>query len=161
MSLNGTFKANDTKFATLVLVAMLATSLLVSNSYGENSINFFPKDATTEALTIYILEFSLEQPIPANANFRFTFPAEFDLAMVEIAGSSSINGGFEVSVKENQVQIARSGLGDEVPAGKKTDLKFALVKNPTEKKDDYPVTITILGADDSILLETVVNVKIK
>ncbi len=162
MSLFETLTRFETKFKVQVaLLIVLSGFFLSANARAQNSVTFFPKDSSKNALTIYVLKFSLEKALPSDAAFRFLFSDGFDLSHVEIAGSSTINGGFEIEVKGQEVLISRTGLGDEIPAKKKAALKFALVINPDKAQENYPLDIEFLGGDAGVLYKTRVNIAIK
>ncbi|NOZ60120.1 MAG: hypothetical protein GXO74_00410 [Calditrichaeota bacterium] len=162
MSLNETFRTNETKFFKFFLLALVF--LTVGGwqfALAQDQAILLPKDSTQKAETIYYLKLALSKPIPADAVFIFQFDAAFDLSNTEIAGSSSINGGFEIKVDGQKLTISRTGLGEEIPAKKKVELKFALVKNPDQAAKDFPVDIEIQGGDVGVLLKTRVTISIE
>jgi len=70
-----------------------------------------------------------------------------------IAGSTTINGGFYLSVEKQVVIIKRSGLGREIPANEKVDVKFAIVKNPREPRDGYEIVVEILDETEKSIVK--------
>ena len=70
-----------------------------------------------------------------------------------IAGSTTINGGFVINVDQQVVTMRRSGLGREIPANEKVDIKFAIVKNPKQASDNYDIKVEILGEDGKSILK--------
>ncbi|MBN1352568.1 hypothetical protein JXJ21_24475 [candidate division KSB1 bacterium] len=98
-----------------------------------------------DALSIYEIEFSLNDTLKATSEFKVTFPEAFDLSKVKIAGSSTINGGFSVKVAESTVILKRSGRGTDVLPGNTVDVKFANVKNPATPDATHKIKIEILN----------------
>jgi hypothetical protein len=92
--------------------------------------------------------------------FRVTFPPEFDLSDLLIAGSTTINGGFEIAVDKQVIVMKRSGLGKELPANEDADLKFAIVRNPGKPADDYKILIEILDGGEKSIFKAEKNQKI-
>lgn len=159
MSLSETIQGVETKLSALI--ALIFALLFSSTASAQNLLSLYPKDSSKSALTIYVLEFSLEQSVPSDASFSFTFSEGFDVSLVEVAGSSNINGGFKLSVKDNQVIIDRTGLGDALPAGEKANLKFALVKNPDAAGENYSATVKISAPDVGTIITKTIQIKIK
>jgi hypothetical protein len=156
MYLSETFRGSETGFKSFLLLILMTTMLtfLMSSAMAlpADSIEVIAKHPESAANSIYQVKFSVSKPIPASAMFRVTFPPEFDLSDLLIAGSTTINGGFEIAVEKQVVVMKRSGLGKELPANQTADLKFAIVKNPGKPADDYKILIEILdGAEKSII----------
>jgi hypothetical protein len=139
-------------FLFILMTSMLTFLISSAMASPADSIEVIAKHPESAANSIYQVKFSVSKPVPSNAIFRVTFPQEFDLSDLLIAGSTTINGGFEISVDKQVVVMKRSGLGKELPANQTADLKFAIVKNPGTPADDYKILIEILdGAEKSII----------
>jgi len=133
-----------TVFVIPLLLSPLATTIGPAWAASDSlRVRAIPPE--TGAVSIYEVSFSLSQPLPADGSLILTFPQPFDLSRVVMAGSSTINGGFRVSVEGQRVILARSGLGRVIPANEKVDVKFANVKNPPEPRDDYAIRVEVLN----------------
>lgn len=130
--------------------------------FAGNSVIALPAD-TVEVIarhpelgerSTYQINFQISKPIPAKAIIRVTFPDEFDLSDLIIVGSTTINGGFDLSVNKQVVTMKRSGLGREIPANEKVDVKFAIVKNPGQPSDNYKIVIEILDAAEKSFIRS-------
>lgn len=119
-----------------------------------DSVQVIAKHAEADANSIYQIRFSVAKPIPPRAIIRVTFPAEFDLSEVIIAGSTTINGGFDLKVDQQVVTLKRSGLGRPIPANEPVDVKFAIVKNPRRVANDYRIAVEILDEAEQTILKT-------
>lgn len=109
-----------------------------------DSLSVNPIDPEAGELSIYQVSFVLSDTLPSDAVIMITFPGDFDLPRVKLAGSSTINGGFKVSVDGQRVVLKRSGLGRPIPPGERVDVKFANVINPV-REGEYVITVEILG----------------
>ena len=56
--------------------------------------------------------------------------------------------------------MKRSGLGKEIPANNKVDVKFAIVKNPDQPADNYKILIEILDNGELNILKRETSQKI-
>lgn len=139
------------------LILMLLIGLIISTG---NSILAVPAD-TIEVIakhpesgesSIYQINFVVSKPIPPKALIQVTFPNGFDLSNLMIAGSTTINGGFELKVNKQVVTMKRSGLGREVHANERGDVKFAIVQNPNQPADNYKIVIEILDNEEKSIL---------
>ncbi|RKY90591.1 hypothetical protein DRQ15_07065 [candidate division KSB1 bacterium] len=79
------------------------------------------------------------------------------MSRVKLAGSSTINGGFKVSVDGQRVAIKRSGLGRPILPGENVEVKFANVRNPVAE-GEYVITVEILG-DVKEVIATIIREK--
>ncbi len=75
-------------------------------------------------------------PVTKNASFDIIFPKVFLLNNLIMSGSTTMNGGLIVNVKNDTVRVSRSGLGDEVSAGQ-IDIFVASVINAADMGPDY------------------------
>jgi len=164
MYLSETFRGSAAGIKYIFLFILLITMLtfLISSAMAlpADSIEVIAKHPESAANSIYQVKFSVSKPIPANAMFRVIFPLEFDLSDLLIAGSTTINGGFEIAVEKQVVVMKRSGLGKEVPANQSADLKFAIVRNPDKPADDYKILIEILDGGEKSIFKAEKNQKI-
>lgn len=155
MYLSETYKNIRTIVYTLVILVGLIF-------FAGNSVMAFPAD-TVEVIarhpesgerSTYQINFVVSKPIPAKAIIRVTFPDDFDLSDLMIAGSTTINGGFDLSVNRSVVTMKRSGLGREILANEKVDVKFAIIKNPDQPSDNYKIVIEILDAEEKSFIKS-------
>lgn len=136
----------------IVTLIWLTTSLSFAFPPAD-SIKVIAKHAEADANSIYQIGFVASRPIPPKAIIRVTFPPEFDLSELMIAGSTTINGGFEIKVEKQILTMKRSGLGREIPANEAVDVKFAIVKNPKRSGDDYKIVVEIADEGEKIILK--------
>lgn len=158
MYLSETAKNTDTggKYF-LALMLLMGLIIFISNSLiaaPADTIAVIAKHPESSERSVYQVNFVVSKPIPAKAIIRVTFPDEFDLSDLMIAGSTTINGGFDMSVNKQVATIKRSGLGKEIPANARVDLKFAIVKNPDQPADNYKIVIEILDDSEKSLLRS-------
>jgi hypothetical protein len=92
---------------------------------------------------IYELSFTTTDALKSTACFDIVFPASFDISNVRLAGSSTINGGFNVVTSGDTVHVERSGLGRPIPPGEKVALMMASVRNPKEITSGEKGAVTI------------------
>ncbi len=152
---------NDTTRLRIILV-LIVSLILTSSGFGlpANQISIHPNDSGNKANSIYHVELKLENDIPANATILCRFPESFDLKNVIIAGSTTINGGFELKVKDNTVIMQRSGLGHVIKANTPVDLKFAEVIAPDVESVTYTIQVEVTVNSTSIARQDV-NVVVK
>lgn len=138
-----------------ILMVLLLHGAAVSQEQLEVKA-MFPE---ANAITIYKLQFILADTLNTDSHIKIVFPADFDLTKVKMAGSSTINGGFKVTVDDSTVILKRSGLGNVISPGKKVDVKFANVKNPPTPDKLYNIKVEILNGNVK-LIEKKIDVKI-
>lgn len=157
MYLSETYKKFNTKYKFLLLLMLLMGLVISTNDLAvavpADSIEVIAKHPEINESSIYQITFLASKPIPSNAIIQVTFPAEFDLSDLMIAGSTTINGGFVLKVDQQVVTMKRSGLGREIPANEKVDIKFAIIKNPKQPADNYNIKVEILGEDKRSILK--------
>lgn len=136
-----------------IFLKLLLIFIFVFNGIGftQEVLEIKPTFEVVRALTIYEVKITCAQSLPADAKFQFTFPGEMNLTKIRLAGSSTINGGFKTQVKNNQVIIERSGLGDMIPSNKPVDLMFTSVINP-DQAGNFVIKGEIITGDGKILL---------
>ncbi len=157
MYLSETYKKPNTK-CNFILVLMLLIGLVISTTdlviaVPEDTVEVIAKNPEISKSSVYQINFVVSKPIPPRAIIRVTFPDEYDLSDLMIAGSTTMNGGFVLKVDQQVATMRRSGLGREIPANEKVDIKFAIVKNPKQPADDYNIKVEILGEDEKSILK--------
>lgn len=164
MYLSETLKKTDTKIFKKLAMICAATFALIAVNFSfaapADSVKVVAKSEEIGAATIYSVSFNVSKPIPSKAVIKVTFPAEFDISNLQVAGSTTINGGFEQRVSNRTLSLERSGLGREIKPNEKVDVKFAIVKNPTQPKNDYNFDVEILNESQQSLIKSQQKVKI-
>lgn len=153
MYLNETFKSADTGLKFLFLITFLLLLISFTNNLALavplDTVQVVARHPESGKSSVYQINFVISKPIPPKAIIRVTFPGEFDLSDLRIAGSTTINGGFDLEVNNQVLTMKRSGLGLEIPANEKVDVKFAIIKNPKEPSDGYKLVIEILDETEN------------
>ncbi len=109
---------------------------------------------------IYHLTFIAPDSLPNDAVIEMTFPPEFGLEPLEIAGSRDMTGGLRLQKNNQRVVVQRTGLGDPVPPGKPVTLKLGLIRNPAQLDSSYTVSMVLRNpGKPSIILEKQVRVR--
>lgn len=141
------------RFATLLCVC----SVLVSspNAMGQN----FRPDFSLRALraepgkpSLYDLRFTTVDALDPLAEMVFEFPAELDLSLLQVASSTSINGGFKIFREGNVVRIRRTGLGETILPGQKVELKLGLITSPSSLAGNLEITFELRSAKGEVQL---------
>jgi len=96
--------------------------------------------------SLYEVRFVTTDTLEAKAELEFEFPAALDLRQLEVASSTSINGGFTLVRERNIVRVRRTGLGAVVPPGSSVELQLGLITNPTPLPASLEVSFTQLRA---------------
>ena len=135
---------------SLLLVAVINIAAL---AVPADTIEVVAKHPESGRSSVYQISFQVSKPIPAKAIIRVTFPDNFDLSELMIAGSTTIDGGFELDVNKQVLTLKRSGLGREIRANEKVDVKFAIVKNPKQPADNYRIVVEILDESEKSLVK--------
>lgn len=140
-------------FSTLMMLAISTSPLLqaqttankagtpVSQSFDSLTVQAI-KAAPNKA-TLYEIAFSTRDTLASDAEILLTFPPECDLSALEIAGSSTINGGWTLAKNRQQVTLRRTGLGDAIAPAKRVSLKLGLIKNPADFNAAHRVEVEI------------------
>ena len=161
MSLFETYKNHETEkiiFLFTFLMSLIFWSL--ARGVPSDSVVINAKNNKVEATSIYEVYFSIAQEIPPNALIIVTFPKGFNLSGVLIAGSTTFNGGFKVTVNDSKVIMKRSGLGRTIKPFEKVDVKFANIRNPIIPADNYKIEIKIKNEKEITIIEKVETIKI-
>lgn len=110
---------------------------------GRDSLAVKALHATPGKPSLYEVSFVTTDSLSANALITLTFPKAFDLSQLEIAGSGTINGGFALTRKGQEVQVRRTGLGVSIPPGKRVSLQLGLIGNPTSFSASHQVRVQL------------------
>lgn len=148
------------KTKLIIFLTMCLIPIQILNALPADSILIKPQNENAGKKSVYEISFSLDFAISKDASFIITFPGEFDLSGVLVAGSSTMNGGFKLSVDKNKVIIKRSGLGKIINPNESVDLRFANVKNPQTPADNYTIKIEVKNNDDKVSVAKENRVKI-
>ena len=100
--------------------------------------------------SLYELRFTTSDSLPPDAELVIEFPTDLDLGLLEMASSTSINGGFTISKERNLVRVRRTGLGATVPPGRAVDLKLGLIKNPENLSLAPRVSVELRSASGKV-----------
>ena len=161
---NETKMSLDTKINTgFIIIFILLLNFFVVNTVAaipEDSIKVIAKTPEAGAPSIYQINFQISKLITNKAEIKIEFPNTFDLSGLLVAGSGTIKGGFEMSVAGQIVSLKRTGLGNEIAINKKVDVKFAIVTNPKNPSDDYPIKIEIFDDNNRSIFKKQESVKI-
>jgi len=157
MYLSETYNRFETGKKVLFPVLLFITAIYLINSVAyaspADTVNVIARHPESNAKSIYKIEFRVAKPISPTAMLKVTFPQEFDLSELMIASSTTMNGGFEVDVKDQILTLKRSGLGRQIKPNEKVDVKFAIVKNPLKPADSYRIIVEIIENEKSVLKE--------
>jgi hypothetical protein len=96
--------------------------------------------------SLYEVRFTTADTLEAQAELVFEFPAALDLSLLEVASSTTINGGFNITRTRNIVHVRRTGLGAVVPPGRPVELKLGLITSPPTLPGNLTVGFTQLRA---------------
>ncbi len=152
-----TFRRSDTRLTRAFLLTLILSVHIIwgatTFAVPEDTVTVEVKTPQADARSLYQINFVISKPISPKAKIRATFPEEFNLSKVLVVGSNSINGGFKMDVKNNIVTIKRSGLGREIKANEKVDVKFAIVKNPAIAKNNYSVQVEVFDDNNNSIVQ--------
>lgn len=143
---------ND-KTARIALYILISIGFFLTkvNAAPADSIKVNARNGDVNASSIYEVYFSISTEIPASASIVVIFPDDFGLSNVNVAGSTTINGGFELTVNQKKVILKRSGHGDVIEPDQQVSVKFANVKNPPRSVDQYEIDVEIRDNDNQVL----------
>jgi len=128
------------------LIAAQTRSLIPAQNSERDSLTVKALRAEAGKPSLYEVTFVTTDTLSPQAEFVLTFPADFDLRQLEIAGSSDINGGFALQRKGQEVRLRRTGLGAKVPPGKKVSMQLGLVVNPKNLAASHQVRVQLPAA---------------
>jgi hypothetical protein len=135
------------KLICILSLYFLSNILNLTFAAPLDSLKVTPLNAAAGEVSIYQISFVASDTLYPDGQISITFPADFDLTNVKIANSTSINGGFKVSVQNNKVILKRTGLGRMVLPKEKVEVKFANVKNPKKAETDFPLIVEFQNRD--------------
>lgn len=147
-------------YKSLTMSLALFVFILSVPGFAQDNISVIPLFEQAHANAIYEVKFTTSQALSPNVKFLITFPGNFDLSKVNMAGSETMNGGFKTTVEDSTVLIERSGLGRMINAGEAVQLQFATVRNPGVVSD-YVVKVEVLSDSDNRITQNESTVKIK
>lgn len=119
---------------------------LAAQTPGRDSLTVKALRAEPGKPSLYEVSFVTTDSLAATATIILTFPASFDLSQLEIAGSSTINGGFALARNGQEVQLRRTGLGSKIPPGKKVSIQLGLIVNPPNFSASHQVRVQLPAA---------------
>ncbi|MGH7492006.1 MAG: hypothetical protein ACREOO_06385 [bacterium] len=96
--------------------------------------------------SLYEVRFMTADTLQAQADLVFEFPAALDLSLLEVASSTTIDGGFKITRERNVVHVHRTGLGAIIPPGRPVELKLGLITSPATLPGNLTVGFTQMGA---------------
>jgi hypothetical protein len=131
----------------LFFLLLLSVATLQAQSMQITTALYHPRIAT-----IYDFVISINEEVPSKSQILLIFPSQFDLSKVSVADSRTLDGGLEVSVKQDTVEIKRSGRGKNIDANTPIDLKIGLIVNPADMQEEYLIGC-LLRQDNRVLLE--------
>jgi len=134
--------------------------LLPVAGLAQENLTVTPIFNTTFINSAYEVKFTTSQALLPNAKFLVTFPGNFDLSKVNMAGSQTINGGFTTTVKDSTILITRSGLGRVIKTGESVEFQFATIRNPGIARD-FPVRVEIFADSTNRVAQKESAVKIE
>lgn len=125
------------------------SAVVAAANPGRDSLAVKALRAEPGKASLYEVSFVTTDTLPPNASLVVTFPQEFDLSQLEIAGSSTINGGFTLQRKDREVFLRRTGLGSKIPPGKKVSIQLGLIVNPANLSASHQVRVQLPAAAPS------------
>jgi len=120
-----------------------SNSKVTAQRPGRDSLAVKALRAAPGKSSLYEVSFVTTDSLASNAMIVISFPKAFDLSQLEIAGSSTINGGFTLTRNGQDVQVRRTGLGAKIPPGKKVSLQLGLIGNPTSFSSSHQVRVQL------------------
>lgn len=141
----------------MLMLAMFTSSFAVRGQDGpstrQNNASTSLPEFSMRALraepgkpSLYEVRFTTADTLEAQAELVFEFPVALDLSLLEVASSTTINGGFKITHTRNTVHVRRTGLGAVVPPGRPVELKLGLITSPPTLPGNLTVGFTQLRA---------------
>ncbi len=150
-------KKNYARFMTLLCACGVLASF--PNLMGQNaqraSVDFSLRALRAEPgkPSLYDLRFTTSDTLDPLAEMVFEFPRELDLRQLQIASSTSINGGFKIFREGNVVRIRRTGLGEVILPGRQVEVKLGLIVSPLSLTAYHEVAFEVRSATGKVKLE--------
>lgn len=137
--------------ATRAWMFLFLCFVLVSARSGQtalvSSITVTPSDNQAGESTLYDVTFTPDFAVLNNDTLEFTFPVGFDVSNVVVASPvSGMNGGLTVTIRGQNVLLARDGTGTSSLAGLPITVRFGLVTNTVTAGTSYTLLLTIRDA---------------
>lgn len=155
----------DTKFGEIMrltlIILIVLLSLPISWASPQDSVRINPINPSSGANSIYQISFVARDILHSRGAIAITFPEEFNLSELKMANSTTINGGFKVSVERNKVILQRTGLGRKVMPNESVEIKFAVIKNPPEFTREYQAKVEFLDDDSRIQRSERVGIRLR
>jgi hypothetical protein len=141
------------KFLFILLVALFATQS--SKLFAQAANTPAARESAADSITIHALKaapgkgsiyeigFVTRDTLATDAEILLAFPPECDLSGLEIAGSSSIDGGWKLEKNGRNVTLRRTGLGHVVMPGRRAGVKLGLIKNPADFNATHRVEVEV------------------
>ena len=123
--------------------------------FAQGTISVKPENTTPGKNTLYSLDFVLPDSLPPDGALSIVFPDGFNLSGVKISASNVIKGGFTTRVKGREIIIVRNGLGKTIAAGKRVDLKLAVVKNAPVASGQFSLDLYLHKQNGNTLLSQI------
>lgn len=120
--------------------------LISGNVIAQSDARLIALNPQAGASSIYQFSFITADTMHSEAVFEIVFPGTIDISRVKIAGSSTINGGFSVSVSTDTVIVNRSGNGKAIEPGQSVSIEIATVKNPDALSEELRAQARIRAA---------------
>ncbi|MDZ7291276.1 MAG: hypothetical protein ONB44_18410 [candidate division KSB1 bacterium] len=129
--------------------------MIAATNAGRDSLVVRSLRAEAGKPSLYEITFVTTDTLAPRAEIVVKFPRDFDLSPLEIAGSSEINGGFELERKTmpdgvQEVLLRRTGLGSKVPPGRKVSVQLGLIVNPANLAASHQVNVELRAASSSV-----------
>lgn len=105
--------------------------------------------------SLYDIHFTTRDTLDPLAEMTFEFPRDLDLRLLEVASSTSINGGFKIFREGNVVRVRRTGLGEIIPPGQKVELKLGLITSPQNLLGNHEIAFELRSAAGKMKLDRV------
>ncbi len=150
-------RLNMRRPALMLMLAVFASSFVVRAQDGTstrpNDSSPSPQEFSMRALraepgkpSLYEVRFTPADTLAAQAELIFEFSSALDLRQLEVASSTTINGGFKITRERNVVRVRRTGLGAAVPPGRPVELKLGLIISPATLAGNLEVAFTQMRA---------------
>lgn len=156
-------KRRYARFLTFLCVSgFLAYSPVVLGQNPQSSSPANTADFSIRALraepgkaSLYDLRFTTRDTLDPLAEMTFVFPRNFDLSLLQVASSTSINGGFKILREGNLVRIRRTGLGETILPGTPVELKLGLIISPPNLSASHDLSFEVRSATGRVMLNQV------
>jgi hypothetical protein len=102
--------------------------------------------------SLYDLHFTTRDTLDPLTEMVFEFPRELDLSQLQIASSTSINGGFKIFREGNVVRVRRTGLGETIFPGEQVELKLGLITSPPSLAGNLEIAFELRSAKGEVQL---------